>query len=159
MPRRKDKPMRIKQVMLSLVAMVGVGLLTAEPARAHHAFTAEFDANRPIKVRGTIARVEWINPHAWIHVDVKNKDGAVERWMFELGGPGPLTRRGFTRDYLKPGTEIEVEGFLAKAVPRRANGRSMKYTSGPQTGQTLFVGSSGTGAPDDGRDASETKKK
>ena len=149
--------MRMKQVMLSLMAMGGVGLLTVVPVRAHHAFAAEFDANRPVTVKGTIARVEWINPHAWIHLDVKNAEGQVERWMFELGGPGPLTRRGFTKDSpeLKPGTELTAEGFLSKGLPHRANGRVLKYVDG----RTLFVGSSGTGAPDDGRDASETKKK
>ena len=108
-------------------------------------------------VKGVITRVEWINPHAWIHLDVKNAEGQVERWMFELGGPGPLTRRGFTSDSpeLKPGTELTAEGFLSKGQPRRVNGRVLKYVDG----RTLFVGSSGTGAPDDGRDASETKKK
>jgi hypothetical protein len=145
----------MKRVILSLV--VGVGLLTAVPLRAHHAFTAEFDANRPVKVEGAIAKVEWINPHAWIHVDVKNKEGQNERWMFELGGPGSLTRRGYTRDYLKPGTEVAVEGFLAKAVARRANGRVMTFKSGPQAGQLLFVGSSGTGAPLDGKDPTERR--
>ena len=149
--------MRMERIVASLVALVGTGLLTVVPVRAHHAFAAEFDANRPITVKGTITRVEWINPHAWIHLDVKNAEGQVEPWMFELGGPGPLTRRGFTKNSpeLKPGTELTAEGFLSKGQPRRANGRVLKYADG----RTLFVGSSGTGAPDDGRDASETKKK
>lgn len=145
--------MGMKQVHLSLVAIAGIVLLTPAPIRAHHAFAAEFDANRPVAVKGVIARVDWINPHAWIHVDVKNAEGRVERWMFELGGPGPLTRRGVTKNIpdLKPGTEITAEGFLSKGQPRRANGRVLKYLDG----HTLFVGSQGTGAPVDGRDPSE----
>jgi hypothetical protein len=142
-----------KRIVISL-ATAAFALLTV-PAVAHHAFTAEFDANRPIRVRGTIAKVEWINPHGWIHVDVKDKDGKPVRWMFEIGAPAALTRRGFTRDYLKPGTEVEVDGFLSKSMPTKANGRAIKYTTGPQAGQELFVGSSGTGAPADGRDPSE----
>jgi len=144
-----------KRFVLSLVALVGVAVAAPVSVDAHHAFTAEFDANRPIRVKGTIVKVEWINPHGWIHVDVKGKDGQPVRWMFELGAPGALTRRGFTRDYLKPGTEVEVDGFLSKSMPTKANGRAIKYTTGPQAGQELFVGSSGTGAPKDGRDATE----
>ena len=143
--------MRMKRAILSFVAMVGVGLLTVVPVRAHHAFSAEFDANRPVKVQGTISKVEWTNPHTWFHVNVKRPDGQVEEWMFEGGGPGSLTRRGFTKDYLKPGTEIIVEGYLSKGVPRRASARVMTYPDG----RTLFVGSSGTGAPADGKDPSE----
>ena len=147
--------MRTKQIIVSLIAMSGFVLLAATPGWAHHAFSAEFDANRPVKVKGTIAKVEWTNPHSWFHIDVKKPDGTVERWMFEGGGPGSLTRRGFTKDYLKVGTEIVLEGFLSKGVPRRANARNMTYPDG----RVLFVGSSGTGAPDDGADVTETKKK
>jgi hypothetical protein len=147
--------MGIRHVVISLVATIGVGVLAVVPARAHHAFSAEFDANRPVKVKGTIARVEWTNPHTWFHIDVKRPDGQVERWMFEGGGPGSLTRRGFSKDYLALGTEIVVEGFLSKGVPRRANARNMTYPDG----RTLFVGSSGTGAPADGADASERPKR
>ena len=143
----------MKRVILSFVAMVGVGLLTVVPVRAHHAFAAEFDANRPVKVQGTVAKVEWTNPHTWFHIDVKNADGQVERWLFEGGGPGSLVRRGFTKDYIKVGTEITVQGYMAKGVARRANARVMQYADG----RTLFVGSSGTGAPLDGADATEKK--
>ena len=137
-----------------MCVVAALSLLSATVAvRAHHAFAAEFDAKKPIKLQGTVTKVEWINPHAWIHVDVKNAEGTVERWMFELGGPGPLARRGIDRDspHMKPGTEIVAEGFLSKGQPRRANGRVLQYTNG----QTLFVGSSGTGAPSDGRDPTE----
>jgi hypothetical protein len=143
--------MRIDRVIASLVAIVGVGLLSAASLLAHHAFAAEFDSNRPVKLKGTIAKVEWINPHAWIHIDVKNEEGQVERWMLELGGPGPLTRRGIGRNHLKVGTEISAEGYLAKGVKHRANARLLQYDNG----QELFVGSSGTGAPADGRDPTE----
>jgi hypothetical protein len=114
------------------------------PVRAHHAFASEFDANRPVKIHGTIAKVEWTNPHTWFHIDVKTPEGQVERWMFEGGGPVALVRRGFTKDYIKPGTEVTVQGYMSKGTPRRANARVIMYASG----QELFVGSSGTGAPD-----------
>ena len=140
--------MRVSTV-LNLTTVVAVGLLSgAARVQAHHAFSAEFDANRPVKVSGTITRVEWVNPHSWFHLDVKTPEGTVERWMFEGGGPGALTRRGFTKDFLKPGTELVIEGFMAKGVPRRANARLMTYPDG----RKLFVGSSGTGAPSDGLD-------
>src|SRR5438034_976223 len=107
------------RLMVSLAAVMGFGLLTAASLQAHHAFSAEFDASRPVKVQGTIVMVEWTNPHSWFHVDVKGADGKVERWMFEGGSPNSLTRRGFTKTYLKIGTEVIVEGYLAKGVVRR----------------------------------------
>ena len=143
--------MRMKRVILSLVALVGVGLLSAVPVWAHHAFAAEFDADRPVAVVGTVAKVELVNPHSWIHVDVVRADGEVERWMFEAGGPISLARRGFTKDYLPIGTEVSMEGYSAKGVPRRASGRLLKFADG----RVLFVGSSGTGAPADGADPVE----
>ena len=140
--------MRLERVILSLVAVVTVGLIAAPvPVRAHHAFAAEFDANRPIRVEGVLVKLEWTNPHAWFHVDVKGPDGKVERWMFEAGNPSNLTRRGITKNYVKIGTELAIEGFLSKGIPRRANGRVMTRLD---TGQSLFMGSSGTGAPSDG---------
>jgi hypothetical protein len=144
----------MKRIILSLVAIVAVGLLTGVQIRAHHAFAAEFDANRPVKIEGTIARVEWTNPHVWFHIDVKNPQGQVERWMFEGGGPGSLVRRGFSKDHVKVGTEMVVQGYMAKGVARRANARVMTY----KDGRTLFVGSSGTGAPQDGTDPTEPRR-
>ena len=130
-----------------------VALILQAGVSAHHAFSAEFDANQPITLHGTVAKVEWINPHSWIHVDVKNQSGKVERWMIEGGNPTVLLRRGFTKDSLPAGTEIIVEGYRAKGNPLRANGRDLTFTDG----RKLFMGSSGTGAPLDGRDPTEKK--
>ena len=139
------------RAVLNSVLIFGLTLLTSPPASAHHAFAAEFDATKPIRIEGTIVKVEWTNPHSWFHVDTTGADGRVQHWLFEGGGPYALIKRGFTKNYLQPGTKVVVEGFLAKGVPFRANARSIKYPDG----RTLFVGSSGTGAPVDGKDPSE----
>ena len=128
-------------------------VLATAPAWAHHAFAAEFDANKPINLQGTVTKVEWINPHAWIHIDVKKPDGKVESWMIEAGAPNALLRRGFTKESLKIGTEIKVDGYQAKDGSMRANGRDLTFTDG----RKLFMGSSGTGAPSDGKDPTEKK--
>jgi len=122
-----------------------VAILASVPVVAHHAFSAEFDAKRPVKLRGTVTKMEWINPHSWIHIDVKDAKGKVESWMVEGGAPNALLRRGFTKDSLPVGTEILVEGYQAKDGSTRANGRDITLPDGKK----LFVGSSGTGAPYD----------
>lgn len=139
---------------LSLVAL-GVGLiLAAVPVLAHHAFSAEFDANKRIRLQGTVTKMEWINPHAWIHIDVKQPDGTVDNWAIEAGPPTTLYRRGFTKNSLPVGTEIVVDGYQSKDGSMRANGRDLTFPDG----RRLFMGSSGTGAPQDGRDPSEKKE-
>jgi hypothetical protein len=122
-----------------IVVLVLAGLLlTVAPMLAHHAFAAEFDANRPIKLTGPISRVELINPHAWIHVDVTGDDGKVITWMVEGGSPNTLLRRGFTRTTLAKGTVIVVDGYQAKDGTAKANGRDITFPDG----RKLFLGSS-----------------
>ena len=127
-----------------MIAVAGL-FMSAAPVFAHHAFAAEFDAKRPVKLRGTDSKMEWINPHAWIHVDVKGPDGNVVSWMIEAGTPNTLFRRGFTKNSLAQGTEILVDGYQAKDGSNRANGRDVTFVDG----RKLFLGSSGTGAPYD----------
>jgi Family of unknown function (DUF6152) len=128
---------------MKTAAVVLFLVLTVKPASAHHAFAAEFDAKKPIKLRGTVTKMEWINPHAWIHIDVKKPDGTVEEWMIEAGTPNTLLRRGFTKDSLKAGTEVVVDGYQSKDGSLRANGRDITLPNG----QTLFLGGSSPGAP------------
>lgn len=134
-------------LIMALAALVGVGLVQVTLS-GHHAFAAEFDATKPIKLKGTVAKMEWINPHSWIHIDVKKPNGTVERWMIEGGPPNALYRRGFTKDSIPIGIEILVEGFRAKDGSLKGNGRDLTFPDG----RKLFVGSSGTGAPRDGKD-------
>jgi len=139
----------MRSCLTVLFAVLGIAI--AAPAPAHHAFAAEFDAKKPIKLRGTIAKMEWINPHTWIHIDVKQPNGKVERWMIEGGPPNALYRRGFTRDSLPLGLELVVEGFRAKDGSMRGNGRDLTFPDG----RKLFLGSSGTSAPVDGKDGKD----
>jgi hypothetical protein len=127
-------------------AIAGAGLiLAAVPAWAHHAFAAEFDAKKPVHFEGKVTKVELINPHSWIHVDVKNPDGTVTNWMFEAGSPNVLLRRGFTKNTIAPGTDVIVDGYQSKDGSNRANGRDITLPNG----QKLFIGATGTGAPDE----------
>jgi len=126
----------------TVTCVVAVQLIFAAAALAHHAFAAEFDINQPVKLQGKVQRMEWINPHAWIHVDVSGSDGKVVTWMVEGGSPNILLRRGFTKESLLPGTEITVEGYRAKNGENRANGSNITF----KDGKRLFLGGSN---PDD----------
>lgn len=139
--------------MTTIALTAGLALLVvAPPAATHHAFAAEFDATKPVKLRGKITKMEWINPHAWMHLEVIDEDGNVENWMIEAGPPGALVRRGWTKDSVRPGTEVLVEGYQATDGALRANGRDVTFPDG----RRLFAGSSGTGAPLDGTDPKES---
>ena len=134
------------------VMVTGVGLLLAAVSvSAHHSFAAEFDIDRPLKLRGTVTKWEVTNPHSWIHMDVKKPDGTIEKWMVEGGTPNTLLRRGLRRSDLPAGTVIKVDGYQAKDGGMRANGRDLTLADG----RALFLGSSGTGAPRDGSDPVE----
>jgi uncharacterized protein DUF6152 len=132
--------------MFAAGALLSLGGLEAA---AHHSFAAEFDANQPVELKGTITKMEWINPHSWLHIDVKNADGTTTPWMIEGATPNTLLRRGFTRDAVKAGTEITIIGYRAKNGANRANGRDLILPDGSR----LFMSSSGTGAPGDSEGA------
>jgi hypothetical protein len=119
--------------------------LASTPVWAHHAFSAEFDANKQVNLRGTIVKMEWINPHAWIHLDVKGSDGATVRWEIEMGPPNALLKRGWSKKDVPAGIEVVVVGYQAKDGANRANGRDITFPDGKK----LFAGSSGTGLPDE----------
>lgn len=127
-----------------VIAVGMISLAAAVPAVAHHAFAAEFDINQPVRLQGKVSRMEWINPHAWIHVDVAGPDGKVVTWMVEGGSPNILLRRGFTKESLLPGTEISVEGYRAKHGGNMANGSNITF----KDGKRLFLGGSNPDDPD-----------
>jgi len=135
-------PMKRTTALLAAAAMAFV--VSAGPVDGHHAFGAEFDRDAPIRLEGPIVKLEWVNPHTWIHLEHTNDDGSKEVWMVEGGTPNVLLRRGLRRDCLTPGTEIIVDGYQAKDHSlTRANGRDITFTDGTK----ICLGSSGTGAP------------
>jgi Family of unknown function (DUF6152) len=145
--------MRVTRPIVIALALVLAG---AVPVWAHHAFGAEFDPNAPIRLQGKVVKLEWVNPHAWIHLEIAGKGGKPEVWMVEGGTPNTLLRRGLTRQSLTFGTELIVDGYQTKDHSlKRANGRDVTFTDG----RKIFMGSSGTGAPRDGRDPGEAAKK
>jgi hypothetical protein len=114
------------------------------PLAAHHAFGSEFDSNRPVLLKGKVVKVEWVNPHSWIHIEITKADGTKEVWMVEGGSPNSLLRRGVTRDSIPPGTDIVVDGYQSRDHSLlRANGRNITFPDG----RKLFLGSSGPGEP------------
>jgi len=133
------------RVIVNVAVAIGMAVLLSQSGvRAHHAFAAEFDANKPVKFpEATVTKVMLINPHSWIYVDVKGPDGKVENWAIEAGSPNILMRRGISKDTLKVGTKIVVDGYQSKDGSKRANGRDLTLPDGTK----LFLGSSGTGAP------------
>ncbi len=136
-----------------LAALAGFAglMVSSTQSWSHHAFGAEFDPNRPLVLRGPVVKVEWVNPHAWIHLEHTTESGEKEVWMVEGGTPNTLLRRGLSRRSLMPGTVIVVDGYQSKDRSKRANGRDVTF----EDGSKIFMGSSGTGAPRDGRDPTE----
>jgi uncharacterized protein DUF6152 len=139
-------------MMTRVLNGAALALFASSTLVAHHAFGGEFDPNKPVILKGPITKVEWVNPHAWIHLEVTKPDGSKEEWMVEGGSPNSLLRRGVTRDSLVVGTVIVVDGYQSRDhTLLRANGRNVTYPDG----RKLFLGSSGTGAPLDGADPSD----
>ena len=136
---------------LKLALIMTASSVVGTQVAAHHAFGAEFDPNRPLILRGPVVKVEWVNPHAWIHMEHTTEAGDKEVWMVEGGTPNTLLRRGLNKRSLTPGTFIGVDGYQSKDRSKRANGRDVTLADG----RKVFMGSSGTGAPRDGRDPTE----
>ena len=147
---RKQIPVMFRIGMATL-ALAGLVVTAGVPAGAHHAFGAEFDPNRPVVLRGPVVKVEWVNPHTWIHMEVTGDGGDKMVWMVEGGTPNTLLRRGLSRDTIPIGAMIVVDGYQSKDRSARANGRDVTF----EDGRKFFMGSSGTGAPRDGRDVTE----
>lgn len=129
----------------SLLAGAILLLIASQPAAAHHAFGSEFDSNAPVLIKGKIVQIEWVNPHTWIHVEMTKPDGTKEVWMFEGGSPNTLLRRGVNKTTFPAGTEVIIDGYQARDhSEKRANARNITFTDG----RKIFLGSTGTGAPD-----------
>ena len=139
------------RLTIGLLGGLGMLLLALSATQAHHAFSGEFDSTKPINLRGKVVRMEWINPHAWLHLAVVGEDGNEEVWMIEAGPPCALVRRGWRKDSVLPGIELVVQGYHAIDGTNKANGREVTFPDG----RRLFAGSSGTGAPVDGADPTE----
>ncbi len=139
----------IKRVKQTIVSVCFLLALSTMPVHAHHAFSAEFDSNKPVHIEGEIIKVDWVNPHAWIHVAVTAEDGTVENWLIEGGTPNSLYRRGITKKTLVAGTKIAIDGFQAKLGVNAAAGRKITFPDGSKA----FLGTSGVGAPDDGAES------
>ena len=135
----------VKKTLWAVSICTGLLLAASAPAWAHHAFQAEIDQRKPIKLEGKVTDMEWINPHAWIHIDVKNPDGTVTNWMVECGSPNIMLRRGFTKRSLEVGTELAIQGYQAKNGQNKANGSSVTF----KDGKKLFVGGSNPDVPED----------
>ena len=136
--------------LVNTLAIVGSLMLLITPTNGHHAFSSEFDIDRPIRLRGTITRMEWVNPHTWLHITAAIEDGTTQEWMLEGGTPNTLLRAGLTQQILLPGTEILVRGYQSKdpdCIPKcRGSGRDITFADG----SNIFMGSSGVGAPPEG---------
>jgi len=138
----------------SLIATVALFVAAAIPAAAHHSFASEFDSNQPVTIRGTINKMDWVNPHTWIYVDTKSADGSVTTWRFEMGPPNALLRMGWRKDSIPPGTEVEITGYRAKDGNAVANAKTVKLPDGRE----LFTGGSAPGAGGDSSGAAEKKQ-
>jgi Family of unknown function (DUF6152) len=135
--------MKDRNLLLGMPVAIAMTMFLAPAALAHHSFAAEYDANKPVTLTGTVTKMAWINPHSWIYIDVTKADGSVEKWAVEAGPPGTLIRAGFTKESMVPGTVIVVNGYRAKDGALRANGRDITLPDG----KLLFVGGSAPDAP------------
>jgi hypothetical protein len=128
---------------LAVAGSIALIVVATAPIAAHHSFAAEFDAKQPVLFKGTVTKMEWINPHVWIHMNVTQPNGKTEAWMVEGGAPTVLFRRGFSKTSLQAGTQIVVDGYRAKDGTNKMNAREITLADG----RKLFAGSDGTGAP------------